>query len=97
MGMLDELGLPGWRLTPHARQMMHRRGIDLAMVRAAILHPEQRISQGLGRQVLQRRVLLGDPPLEYLIRVFVDPDRSPAEVVTAYRTRKLSKYWEERL
>lgn len=93
--MLDELGVPGWRLTPHARQMMDRRGIEIGLVRAVVLHAEQRISQGPGRQVLQRRVLLGDSPVEYLVRVFVDLDRSPAEVVTTYRTRKISKYWEE--
>jgi type III restriction enzyme len=30
---------------------------------------------------------------EYLVRVFVDIDRTPAEVVTAYRTGKVFKYW----
>jgi hypothetical protein len=29
----------------------------------------------------------------YLVRVFVDVDRSPAEVVTVYRTSKIEKYW----
>jgi len=28
----------------------------------------------------------------YLVRVFVDVDRSPAEVVTAYRRSKIDKY-----
>lgn len=28
----------------------------------------------------------------YLMRVFVDVDRSPPEVVTAYRTSKIEKY-----
>jgi hypothetical protein len=28
----------------------------------------------------------------YLIRVFVDVDRQPPEVVTAYRTSKIGKY-----
>jgi hypothetical protein len=26
-------------------------------------------------------------------KVFVDIDREPAEVVTAYRTSKIAKYW----
>jgi hypothetical protein len=26
-------------------------------------------------------------------RVFVDVDRSPAEVVTVYRTSRIAKYW----
>lgn len=30
----------------------------------------------------------------YLVRVFVDVDRDPAEVVTVYRTSKVEKYWK---
>jgi hypothetical protein len=30
-----------------------------------------------------------------LVRVFVDVDRKPAEVVTAYRTSRIAKYWRE--
>jgi hypothetical protein len=29
----------------------------------------------------------------YLLRVFVDADRIPPEVVSAYRTSKIGKYW----
>lgn len=29
----------------------------------------------------------------YLLRVFVDVDRDPPDVVTAYRTSKIEKYW----
>ena len=32
----------------------------------------------------------------FLVRIFVDVDRDPAEVVTAYRTSKISKYWKEK-
>ena len=31
----------------------------------------------------------------YLVRVVVDVDRRPAEVVTVYRTTKLRKYWRD--
>ncbi|HVO22038.1 MAG TPA: hypothetical protein VMW56_00255 [Candidatus Margulisiibacteriota bacterium] len=37
----------------------------------------------------------GEPPKEYILRVLVDVDRSPAELVTVYRTSKASKYWQE--
>jgi len=40
--------------------------------------------------VLQAQVGFGNS--EYLVRVFVDVDRSPVEVVTAYRTSKREKY-----
>jgi hypothetical protein len=29
----------------------------------------------------------------YLVRVIVDVDRQPAEVVTVYRTSRIAKYW----
>jgi hypothetical protein len=44
-----------------------------------------------GREVLESRLELEGK--RYLLRVFVDVDRSPAEVVTAYRTSKIAKYW----
>jgi hypothetical protein len=31
----------------------------------------------------------------YLVRVSVDVDREPPAVVTAYRTRKVEKYWRD--
>ena len=36
---------------------------------------------------------MGDPLKDYVIRVIVDVDRTPNEVVTAYRTSKIDKYW----
>jgi hypothetical protein len=37
---------------------------------------------------------MSNPEKDYLIRVFVDIDREPAEVVRAYRTTKIEKYWK---
>jgi hypothetical protein len=62
-------------------------------VRAILLSPEQRIEVRPGRVVLQSKVLLELPGTVFLLRVFVDVDRHPAEVVTAYRTSKVEKYW----
>jgi len=55
--------------------------------------PDQRHPDRPGRDVFQRRLPCGDPGRDYLARVFVDMDRTPAEVVTAYRTSKIDKYW----
>lgn len=57
--------------------------------------PDQRDDVRPGRIVLQSRVTMGEPRKVYLVRVFVDVDRRPAEVVTAYRTSKITKYWKE--
>ncbi len=43
--------------------------------------------------ILQSRIPMGTPPKTYLVRVIVDLHTEPPEVVTVYRTSKISKYW----
>lgn len=38
---------------------------------------------------------MGQPAKEYVVRVIVDVDRTPNEIVTAYRTSKMAKYWRQ--
>ena len=78
-------------ITPHCAFEMKRRLISEDMARSILRSPEQRHSTGVGRIVLQSRVTIANK--QYLIRVFVDVDRHPAQVVTAYLTSKISKYW----
>ena len=80
-------------LTTHAEFEMQRRGIGKEVARQVISTPEQRIDVRPGRVVLQSR--LTHEGRAYLVRVFVDVDRRPAEVVTVYRTSRVSKYWRE--
>jgi hypothetical protein len=70
---------------------MRRRGIPETIVHQVLNRPEQRISVHRGRDVLQSRFEM--TAKQYLVRVFVDVDRNPAEVVTVYRTSKIDKYW----
>ncbi|MDD5094973.1 MAG: hypothetical protein PHV74_11430 [Dehalococcoidia bacterium] len=80
-----------YEITDHAVFEIQRRGIPLDMVRAIVHKPEQRLMVREGREVFQSRVQMSGK--RYLIRVFVDTDRAPAEVVTVYRTSKIDKYW----
>jgi hypothetical protein len=84
-------GVENWVLTHHAEEEMARRGIDPATVAAVLAAPEERLPVRPGRDVLQSRV--AQDGKMFLIRVFVDVDREPAAVVTAYRTSKIGKYW----
>lgn len=82
-----------FRLIDHAKAEMVRRQIsepDLARVLSA---PEQTTTVREGREVYQSRMESGDLPKMYLLRVFLDADRDPPEVVTAYRTSRIQKYW----
>jgi hypothetical protein len=83
----------GFVITPHARWELHRRGIDDVTLGRVLIAPDQRIRVRSGREVRQGLRSLGEPPRTYLIRVIVDVDRRPPEVVTAYRTGKIAKYW----
>jgi uncharacterized protein YuzE len=74
-------------LTPHASSELRRRGLDEDLVRQVLADPEQRTIVRPGREVVQAKFTLGGK--RYLVRVFVDVDRKPPEVVTTYRTSKI--------
>lgn len=84
-------------MTEHALFEMKRRALTEEAVRSVLGSPEQRIEVRPGRAVFQSRVALGEPARVYLLRVLVDIDREPPEVVTVYRTSKILKYWREEL
>ena len=80
-----------YTITDHADFAIGRRGLKRETIDRVLKNPEQRFDVRLGRVVLQSRIQ--ESGEEFLIRVFVDADRRPAEVVTAYRTTKIGKYW----
>lgn len=82
-------------ISPHAEFEMGRRGLSDDTIRSVLSGPEQQFEVRPGRVVLQSRLAMGEAARMYLVRVVVDNDREPAEVVTAYRTSKISKYWRE--
>jgi Domain of unknown function (DUF4258) len=81
----------------HARFEMKRRGLSEEVVRSVLEAPDQLIEIRPGRVVMQSQMKMNLPPKTYLIRDFVDVDRDPHEVVTLYRTSKVSKYWRQNL
>jgi hypothetical protein len=80
-------------LTDHALMEMRRRDITKEDVKKVMISPEQRLDVRKGRCVYQSILAYGEPARDYLLRIFVDIDRKPNEVVTAYRTSKIDKYW----
>ena len=80
------MDLSGAVLTEHAIGQLQKRQITEADVRAVLRQPERVHAVRIGRVVTQ--AMIG----QYLFRVFVDVDRTPAEVVTAYRTSQIAKY-----
>ncbi|MBM3143996.1 MAG: DUF4258 domain-containing protein [Chloroflexi bacterium] len=79
--------------TQHALREMRRRGIREDEVRFVLDDPDQFEQVRSGRCVYQSRLMKGAPLKTYLLRVFVDVDHDPPEVVTAHQTSKVQKYW----
>lgn len=93
--MAETNSITNYRITDHAREEMARRQIAEEDVAKVLAGPEQSEIIREGRKVYQSRLQSGEPPRTYLLRVFVDIDRFPPEVVTVYRTSKVAKYWRE--
>jgi len=85
-----------YHITDHARIEMVRRKIAETDVAQVLSAPEQIEEVRPNRIVCQSRFEFGTPVRIYLLRVFVDVDRRPAEVVTTYRTSRIEKYWREK-
>ena len=72
--------------TEHALLQMSKRQLTELEVRQVLASPDEVLSVREGRIVAHG--MLGN----YLLRVFMDVDRNPLDVVTAYRTSKIDRY-----
>jgi hypothetical protein len=91
--MAETKSITHYRVTDHAQDEMARRQITEEDVARVLAASEQTEPIREGREVYPSRFQRGEPPKTYLLRVFVDMDRIPPEVVTVYRTSKIAKYW----
>lgn len=83
-----------YRLTDHAKFVMHRSQINQDEVDLILNSPQQVLTVRIGPKIYQSKLESGEPFKIYLIRVVIDIDRTPPEVVTVSRTSKVDKYWE---
>lgn len=75
---------------------MARRQLAEAEVRRVVDSPDQVIELRPGRVLAQSICEMG-PPISrrvYLVRVVIDIADDAADVVTAYRTSEISRYWK---
>jgi hypothetical protein len=79
-----------FELSRHAIEQMSLRGIPLEVVNTILQNPDKIISDGIGQVIYQSTVLLSGK--NYLVRIFVNSEKTPNLVKTVYRTSKLSKY-----
>lgn len=80
------MDLSGAVFTEHALLQMAKRQLAVVDAQRVLVAPEEVLPVREGRVVAQ--LLDGN----YLLRVVVDVDRTPFEVVTAYRISQIEKY-----
>jgi hypothetical protein len=83
-----------FRISLHALQEIQRRNISLELLNSLLEHPQQVLPGTGGRKIYQSQVVI-EPEKVYLIRAIVDDRIKPPIVLTAYRTKKVRKYWRE--
>ena len=78
-------------LTKHARIEMIRRRIPEALVNQVAYAPEQVVKEH--GDIVCHQAKTREEGKSYLIRVMINPATDPAQIVTAYKTSKIGKYW----
>jgi hypothetical protein len=81
-----------FKLSRHAKQEMERRAIPMELLESVFNNPHQIIEQPDGKRVYQSQLDFGGGKI-FLLRVVVVEFADSALVVTAYRTKKIGKYW----
>ncbi len=79
-------------IIPIARKKAERRGVLEEWIRETINSPDQTVGGYGGRMVAHKKYRIGDK--EYLLRVVYE-EGEKIEVVTAYLTSQIKRYWKE--
>jgi len=80
------------RLSKHAEQQLRERNIDRQLVWETLENPGQVISAGKNRKIAQS--IYEREGGEFLLRVVFSEEAEP-EVITAYWTSRISRYWRD--
>lgn len=77
-------------LSVHAKEQIARRGIDLETITEIVSKPDFVTEQDKGIMVFNK--YFPDQHKNFLYRVFVNMEKIPPLVITAYKTSKTDKY-----
>ena len=75
------------------KKMLTKREIPLSEVMECMKSPEQVISGDQGRFIYQKRLPLNGK--RKILRVIVERENENIKTVTAYKTSKFKKYWQQ--
>ena len=79
-------------ISNHAKEQMEFRNVSLEVVMSILTNPKQILTEE-GKKVYQS-IINFDEEGDYLVRIFVNIEKEPNNVITVYRTSKIDKYYE---
>lgn len=79
----------------HARFEAHRREISEELINSVVNNPQQKLPSKKGRVIIQNKYFDQDEKREMLLRVIGLETSEIFDVITVYKTSKISKYWVE--
>ena len=80
-------------IIPLAGKKAERRGISQEWIKETIRFPAQVVEGYGGRKVAHRKYMVQNK--EYLLRVIYEESKESYEVVSAYLTTQIERYWME--
>ena len=83
------------KIKGHAIFEAERRGISGEFIKFVVNNPQQKLHSKKGRVIVQNKYYDQEEKKEMLLRVIGFETSKKFEVVTAYKTSKISKYWVE--
>lgn len=78
-------------ISNHAKEQMEFRNVSLEVVMSVLTNPQQILTEE-GKKIYQSIINFEEG--DYLLRVFVNIEKEPNNVITVYRTSKIEKYYE---
>ena len=82
-----------FQFSKHATQQIEARGIVRETVSMVINTYDKIVTDTTGLTIYQK--LIKEQGKDYLYRVFVNKERNPFLIVTAYKTTKIKKYEDQ--
>lgn len=78
----------------HAKERMQHRNIPTAVVNQVLQNPQQILHEA-DYHIYQSVITFIDG--EFLLRIFINYKVHPQNIITVYRTSKLTKYYESKI
>jgi hypothetical protein len=78
----------------HAEEQLLRRGIARETVMLVVSQPEEILADDEDATITIFQSLIKENNRCFLLRVFINKDKFPHEIITLYKTSKIQKYYE---